>query len=412
MFERGSRPVTGRRMVGAVLVTMVVAWLAGAPGAVAANGTTGDATGAPVKVGLLTTGSCNGCTGQAEQPVAEATVKWLNQTQNGLAGHQIVLDVCVDHNDPGTAVDCANQMIRDGVAAVIEGSDGVAGTTWPIIHGAGLPLINHSVTDTNVLADPQSTFILYDPLAQTVTLPIAVAKQKHAKKISVIVVDFPTATDIYKSAASLFKQAGIALDVVPVALGATDMTPQAQQIEQSNPSGVVSVVGAGPFCVAAFNALHAVGFHSTITTISFCITNDLPKSVPTSVLKGIKFGAEAPFGDKTDSSMRQYAAILKKYAPSVDPNDQNGVVLFQSVNALTVGTRGLQGDVSPKSVIAALKAMPNAVLPASGGRVYRCNGKASSFSPAICSVSTVVASLDASGNPTRYTLANNSPIPG
>src|SRR5262249_10317790 len=157
---------------------------------------------------------------------------------------------------------------------------GVLGTTFPIIHGAGLPLINHSATDTNVLADPQSTFILYDPLAQTVTLPIAVAKQKHAKKLSVIVVDFPTATDIYKSAAGRFKQAGIALNVVPVALGATDMTPQAQQIEQSNPSGVVSVVGAGPFCVAAFNALHAVGFHGTITTISFCITSDLPKSVP------------------------------------------------------------------------------------------------------------------------------------
>jgi branched-chain amino acid transport system substrate-binding protein len=176
---------------------------------------------------------------------------------------------------------------------------------------------------------------------------------------------------------------------------------------------VVSVVGAGAFCVAAFNGLNSVGFHGTITTISFCITPNLPKQVPTSVLKGMKFGAEAPFGDKTDSSMRQYAAILKKYAPTpVDPNDQNGVVLFQSVAALAIGTRNLQGDVTPKSVTAALKAMPNAVLPASGGRVFRCNGKASAFSPAVCSVSTVVASLDANGNPTGYQVVNNSPIPG
>lgn len=413
MFGSGSRPTTGRRMVGAVLVTMVVWWGAGASSAPAANGSTGNATGTAVKVGLITTGSCDGCTGQAEQPVAQAATKWLNQTQNGLAGHQIVLDVCIDHNDPGTASDCANQMIRDGVVAVIEGSDGVLGTTWPILHSAAIPLINHSATNDNVIKDTQSTFILYDPLAQTVTLPIAVAKEKHATKVSVIVVDYPTATDIYKSAADRFKQAGITLTVVPVALGVADMTSQAQQIEMKNPGGVVSVVGAGAFCISAFNALHAVGFHGTITTISFCITNDLPKSVPGSVLNGMQFGAEAPFGDKTDSSMREYASILKKYAPTaVDPADQPGLVVFQSVAALAVGAKGLQGDVTPKSVTAALKGMPNEVLPASGGRLFRCNGKASTFGAATCSAATSISSLDANGNPKKYQVTNNSPIPG
>ena len=59
-----------------------------------------------------------------------------------------------------------------------------------------------------------------------------------------------------------------------------------------------------------------------------------------------------------------------------------------------------------------MKAMKSSVLPAAGGRVFRCNGKASTFGPAVCSVSTITGSLDANGKPTDYTVANNDPVPG
>jgi hypothetical protein len=54
--------------------------------------------------------------------------------------------------------------------------------------------------------------------------------------------------------------------------------------------------------------------------------------------------------------------------------------------------------------------MKNEVLPASGGRLFRCNGKASRFGAAICSTSVAAATLDAHGNPMKYTLENNAPI--
>ena len=81
------------------------------------------AMGTPVKVGLITDGgTCSsGCGAGDEAPVAQATVAWLNQHMNGLAGHPMTLDVCVDNLDPGTASDCANQMIRDKDVAVVIG---------------------------------------------------------------------------------------------------------------------------------------------------------------------------------------------------------------------------------------------------------------------------------------------------
>ena len=142
--------------------------------------------------------------------------------------------------------------------------------------------MNHSATDPAMVQDPKSTFILYDPEAQTVTLPIAVAKDAGAKKISLIVVDFPTATDLYKqqSTKQPFQDAGIQWKLVPVPLGQADLTPQAQQVVASNPSGVVAIIGSDVTCIPALNALHSLGFQGTITTISYCITDSMRKAVP------------------------------------------------------------------------------------------------------------------------------------
>jgi branched-chain amino acid transport system substrate-binding protein len=371
------------------------------------------ATGSPVRVGLITDGGCCGASAKAEQPVATATVQWLNQYMNGLAGHRISLDVCVDDLDPGKGSDCANQMIRDNVVAVVIGSNGVIETVWKVLHDAHIPVINNAATNTALLQDPTSTFVVNDPYASIVTLPISVAKDKQAKKVSVMVVDLPIATDIYRgSTPILFKQNGLDLNVVPVPLGTPDMTPEAQRIVSSNPAGVVSVVGPDPFCVAAFNGLRAFAFHGTTIAISECFSSDATiKSIPGDFLNGLLTSSIAPVGDSADSSMRQYQAVLDKYAQdSVDPRDVVGLAVFQSFGALSVGTRSLTDSVTPASVTTALKAMKNEVLPASGGRLFRCNGKASRFGVAICSTSVAAATLDAHGNPTKYTLENNAPI--
>jgi branched-chain amino acid transport system substrate-binding protein len=323
------------------------------------------------------------------------------------------LVTCIAANDPAKEADCANQMISEGVVAVVEGSSGTLATSWKILHDAGIPFINHSTTDEPVLEDAESTFILYDPLAQTVTLPTEVAKAEKAKKISVIVVNVPAATTIYETAADVFKKAGTKLDVIPVDLGVSDMSNQAQQVVSDNPDGVVSIVGHDAFCIPALNGLSAVGFEGTKTTISFCITDAMREAVPPEVIEGMRFGSEAPVGaKKLDKSMKEYQKVLKKYAPEeVDPEDMTAITVFQSFGALALGTKTLTGEVTPESVNEAMRNMDNEVLPASGGRIFRCNGKASAFGPSICSRSTVVAVLDSTGNPKKYTTENNEPVP-
>jgi branched-chain amino acid transport system substrate-binding protein len=190
------------------------------------------------------------------------------------------------------------------------------------------------------------------------------------------------------------------------------MTPEAQRIVSGNPDGVALVVGPDPFCLAAFNGLRAFAFHGTTIAISECFSTEATtRAIPGDFLNGLLTSSIAPVGENADASMGQYLAVLDRNARgSVDPTDAVGLAVFQSFGALSVGTRSLAGEVTSASVIAAMKAMKNEVLPASGGRFFRCNGKASRFGVAICSTSVAAATLDAHGNPTRYTLENNAPI--
>ena len=224
----------------------------------------------------------------------------------------------------------------------------------------------------------------------------------------------PDATDIYKadSTKKAFEKAGIKFDVTAVPLGQADMTPQAQHIVATNPDGVVSIIGHDAFCIPALNALKAVGFQGAITTISYCITDAMRKAVPGSVVKGVRFGAEAPFGDMSrplDAAVRGHPRQVRE-----GQGARRRPAGAHSVPARRGNRRRrkkLQGDATAASVIAAIKSMKNTVLPASGGRVFRCNGKASPAGPAVCAVSTITASLDANGMPTDYGGATTSRSP-
>ena len=88
-------------------------------------GTKNPAKGTPVKIGFVTDDANDKTDNSIETPVANATVKWLNDYLGGAGGHPITLDRCVDLAEPGKGTDCASQMIADKVAAVVIGSNAV-----------------------------------------------------------------------------------------------------------------------------------------------------------------------------------------------------------------------------------------------------------------------------------------------
>jgi len=370
------------------------------------------AKGDPVLVGLISSGKTTGIDNQIEIDVMNATVKWWNERQSGIAGRPVKLVVCTDQADPGKAGDCANQLIQQNVAAALIGSSAVVLNEWQPLHDAHIPVFTLGGS-SKLYQDSTSTFSVGSPTAGIVDVAVQAAKDANKTKITAMVIDVPAATDIYKSAAPLIKaKYGMDLTMVPIALGTPDMTPQAQKIVNGGDPGVVNVLGNDTFCIAAFNALRAVGYKGPITTASVCISAATLKAVPADYLKGMELSYTGPVGDNSNPSTILYNTVMKTYETApIDLTRTTGISMFIIANALEFGVQGISGPITPATVTATMKAMAWKLLPGAGGLHFRCNGKADPVNPGVCVPGVLISSLDATGQPTTFRLATDDPVP-
>lgn len=232
------------------------------------------------------------------------------------------------------------------------------------------------------------------------------------KEVTGVIIDVPAATDIYKgSGEQYFDDLGLDFELVPVAPGTADMTPQMQRVVSANPDGVVMVIGNDAFCIAAFNGLRAAGFEGDPTTIAQCITDATRTGVPANFLEGMSISSFSPIANAKDPSIKQFNAVLDDYDADVDRTGSYGIAMFSTFGAFAAATQGLKGAVTPESVTRAIKTMPWTVIPGTGGLHFRCNGKADPDQPAVCTSATNAARLDKTGTPKKYVPVNDAPIP-
>jgi branched-chain amino acid transport system substrate-binding protein len=367
------------------------------------------AQGDPVRIGLVSDGHFTAGDREYELDVGQATVTYLNEHRGGIGGRPIDLVTCVTGADPANATDCGNQMIEENVVAVVVGSSAVTQSVWEPLHQGGVPVVFYGASDVAVSTDTESTFVLSSPLGGLVDLPIAAAEAEGEVKVTVVVVDIPAAIALYDSLGpSLFEAQGIELEVVKVPPGTADMTPQMQQVADSDP-GVVHVIGNDTFCIAAFNGLRAVAFDGPVTTISQCMTEATVDAVPGDFFEGMRMSATAPVGTD-DPSVALYHAVVDSYADEEPASETGGISMFTAIAGLAAPLENLSGDVTPAAVIATIKAMPEMELPGSGGLRYRCNGNAIEFAPATCTRGGLSTTLDATGEPTTYEVVGDTPI--
>jgi branched-chain amino acid transport system substrate-binding protein len=370
------------------------------------------AEGAPVKVGLISDGDY--ATGELsyELDVGQATATYLNEHHAGIAGRPIEMVTCVDEADPAKGTDCANQMVEEGVVAVVVGSSAVVESIWEPLHEAHVPVMFYGASSASVMTDPDSTFVLSSPTAGLIDMPVQVAKDNDESKVTVVVIDIPAAVSVYETAGqALFEEQGIDLDLVTIPPGTADMAPDMQRVAGGDP-GVVHVIGNDTFCISAFNGLRAVGFDGPVTTISQCMTDATIEAVPADFFDGMVMNATAPVGSD-DESIALYRAVIDTYADEEPRSETGGISMFTTLAALAAGLEGLEsaeGEITPATVISTLKAMPEMELPGSGGQRFRCNGNAMAGAPAVCVHSTLLTTLAAGGEPTTYETVGDTPI--
>jgi branched-chain amino acid transport system substrate-binding protein len=369
------------------------------------------ATGEPVKVGMVSDGATDAFDNRDELRAAEATAEYFNEHQGGIGGRPVEVVTCETGADPAGATDCANQFVEAGVVAVALSQSAVADSVWEPLHEAGVPTMWFQTSGQGIMADTESSFVLVNPLTTLFGLPISVAEQEGSDKVEFVIIDVPQArTGVEALGPTVMGKADLDFDVVPIAPGTADMTSQMQQVAASG-AGVVHITGNDAFCIAALNGLNAVGYDGAIAVVSQCITDATREAVPGEVLDGVYVTATQALGAADDPTWQLYEAVMATYGDDVeDVNNNTAMGGYAAMASLLTSLQGITGDITPESVVATIKAMPQQELPGGGGVNYQCGGSALAMLPAVCSNEWLQTTLDGEGNPTTYEAVDSTDI--
>jgi branched-chain amino acid transport system substrate-binding protein len=100
------------------------------------------ASGEPIRIGFVN--SEGGAFSVPELRVGnEVAESYINEQLGGVKGRPLQVSRCTTDGSPEASIDCANQLVEDGVVAVVEGTDLGGDAMLPILADAGVPLVGH-----------------------------------------------------------------------------------------------------------------------------------------------------------------------------------------------------------------------------------------------------------------------------
>jgi len=410
---------TCRSYAALALAALVAGALAVAPLAVAgvagaasnALGTPRPASGSAVTLGMISDGG-SGTVGTAPlvEQGAKAAVAYENEYGDGLEGHKIDLYICENQETPAGGQACANDMVQQGVAAVIEPFTGQGQTEVPTIVKAGIPYITMSGGSTAELTTP-GAFALQGGFPAILGAMAMQAKQEGYKKVALLVSNVPSVVQATEGIGGIvFKAAGVGLQVVAVNPGTADMTPQLE----SAVSGGASAVGeAGDvtFCSSFLRAYAALGLHLPRYVVATCLDPSILNSP--SLDKVMKGSWLAGAGTASAGNDAFYAAIVHRYAPKVNPNPNasaNDLAGMLPVLSLADIMKGSAQPVTALGILRQTEAARDVVLPMFGTLTFTCNGTAIPLLKSVCSSTAAVGVLGSGYQVSHIEIYDPTPL--
>lgn len=358
-----------------------------------------EATGEPVKIGLVTEGGSEAIGSQSAltETGAQMAVDYANEYLGGIGGRPIELFICGNQATPAGAQDCGNQMIEEGVVAVTLPFTGFGEATAPVITGAGIPYLTGSGNSAAELSAP-GAFALTGGFPGTLGAFAQHAKDEGFGKFTMIVIDVPSATQAAQQLGGIvFGNAGVEYEVITAAPGTPDLTPQLQSAIDGG-ADAIGLTGDVTFCTSFLQAYQTLGLDTPKYVIAPCIDATVIESLG-DVLAG-SFLATNTSSESADAEL--FGAMVAKYAPDedIDPDPTVSAGVSAGVSAVMNLVRamdGITGDITKDTVMAQMKAAKDVPLWLADGQTFTCDGTAIAIMPNVCSAGFFMGTLSAEG---------------
>jgi ABC-type branched-subunit amino acid transport system substrate-binding protein len=223
-------------VVAVVLVALVVpVTTAGASGPSAA------ANGPVVKVGMITALSGPLASNPDTKDALLAAFKAFNKRGGAGTSHaKLEADICDSRADANGEVQCARQMVDDGVVATLNDLtfNNPAGVV-DVLEKAGIPRIGIGGTDISEFSSPVSYPISAGIIAAYLGTAVGFKQDGHTK-ICLMRTDAPTGATFRGFLTPSFTAIGVTITCdVSVATGATDYAPFIAEVQRGNPQAIL-----------------------------------------------------------------------------------------------------------------------------------------------------------------------------
>jgi branched-chain amino acid transport system substrate-binding protein len=354
------------------------------------------ARGTPVTVGMI----IDGYDGEAGswtnvEHGAQMAVRYQNQYGGGLDGHKIRIRFCANDQSATGGLLCAADLAQHKVVAVIEPSSGQGPTEVPTLVQAGIPYIAMTGGSAAELTTP-GAFALLGGVPAILGAVALQAKQKGYSKMTLIVENEPTVVQGTQALGGIvFKAAGVDFDLLTADPDATDLKQQLQEAIAGGASAV-GVGGDAGFCSAFLKSYATLHMHLPRYVIATCLGQSIVNSRSLDkVLKGSLLAGAGTSNAKDDAL---YAAIVHKYAPTVNPNpnvsseDFAGLLPVLSLAAIMKDAPASQ-PVTAAGILARTETAKNIAIPLFGGGTFTCNGTAIPLLKSVCSSTSAIGTL-------------------
>jgi len=357
------------------------------------------ATGEPVVIGYATTGQTQTLDFSDEIRGGQAAADYANAHLGGIGGRPIELLVCEERGTPAGAQECGNKFVSEEVAAVVGSSPGQIDPWLQQVVPAGIPVGLNFASLRSVLTTP-GVFVFNNPLAAFGSAA-AFARENDLSSAAIVVLDLPaSAGPAAQLGPAFFGNAGAEVQVVPIAPGTPDMTPQIQAAENGGPQ-MYHIVGDPAFCTAAIKAIKTLGIDSPITAIDRCIGDDRGASIPGG-FEGVTITSQANV-DPEDEEYQLFSAVLDEYGPEIN-DELRAAGGYQAVLSFVRALNAAEDlEHTPAGIRTALETMPATPYPLGGGVTFQCNGEAiPAISPNICSALGIFADASQTGELSNF----------
>jgi branched-chain amino acid transport system substrate-binding protein len=319
---------------------------------------------------------------------AEVAIKNINDN-GGINGAMLEVVSCATSLSPESSINCATQMVEEGVVLAYTGADFTAEASLPVYTEAGLPHLTTVGWGPSLERSPGS-HILGSANAATAVGTFALMQDLKLTKVALAHDAVPAAIAFAQdTAAPLAKSMGIELQLIPIDPAAPDLAAVVATA-QAGGAEVFWGVQSEPGCVALVTAAQAANFDGPIVAGS---CTDYIKaigdstvgtySILTQLVPDTGGGSSADIAKRlTDFEKLMADAGQEKLISS------NSVAAFGAWTELATVLSGIDGDVTTESVEAALSA--DATIPGWFRPDVNCGAKAWPDVAAYCSAQVSV----------------------